>query len=80
MQTIGAFEAKTNLSKLLDRVERGESVLITRNGAPVAELIPVSRPQDRQRIREAIDALRELRKGNMLGGLRARDLIEEGRR
>jgi prevent-host-death family protein len=37
---IGAFEAKNTLSALLDRVERGEEVVITRHGKPVARLIP----------------------------------------
>lgn len=39
MITVGAFEAKTKLSELLDRVERGEEVLITRHGKPVARLV-----------------------------------------
>ncbi len=40
MTTVGAFEAKTHLSALLDRVERGEEVTITRHGRPVARLVP----------------------------------------
>lgn len=40
MDEVGAFEAKTHLPKLLDRVERGESVTITRHGRPVARLVP----------------------------------------
>jgi len=39
---IGAFEAKTRLSELLDRVERGQVFRITKRGRPVAELRPVS--------------------------------------
>jgi prevent-host-death family protein len=39
---IGAFEAKTRLSELLDRVDRGEVYLITKRGRPVAELRPVT--------------------------------------
>jgi prevent-host-death family protein len=39
MITVGAFEAKTNLSALLDRVESGEEVQITRHGKPVAKLV-----------------------------------------
>ncbi|MDB5413020.1 MAG: type toxin-antitoxin system prevent-host-death family antitoxin [Rubritepida sp.] len=39
--TVGAFEAKTHLSALLDRVARGEEVTITRRGLPVAKLVPV---------------------------------------
>jgi prevent-host-death family protein len=42
--TIGAYEAKTKLSELLDRVERGESLTITRNGKPVARLTPAELP------------------------------------
>ena len=38
MITVGTFEAKTTLSALLDRVEAGEEVLITRHGKPVAKL------------------------------------------
>jgi prevent-host-death family protein len=38
--TFNVHEAKTNFSKLLDRVLEGEEVLITRNGVPVAELVP----------------------------------------
>jgi len=41
MDTVGAFEAKTHLPRLLDRVARGESVTITRHGRPVAMLVPV---------------------------------------
>lgn len=41
MREIGAFEAKTHLSALLEAVEAGEEVLITRRGKPVARLVPV---------------------------------------
>lgn len=41
MNSVGSFEAKTHLSALLDRVERGEEVTITRHGRPVAKLVPV---------------------------------------
>lgn len=45
MQTIGAFEAKTKLSSLLDRVDKGESFTITRRGKPAAVLIkPMDNP------------------------------------
>jgi prevent-host-death family protein len=42
MSTVGAFEAKTKLSELLDLVERGEEITITRRGTPVARLVPVA--------------------------------------
>ncbi len=40
MSIVGAFEAKTHLSSLLDRVEQGEEVTITRHGKPIARLVP----------------------------------------
>lgn len=78
MKQIGVYEAKTQLPRLLDEVERGESVTITRHGRPVARLIPVG--GRRRSVGEAIESLREFRKGNRLDGLTIRELIEEGRR
>jgi len=40
MNEVGAFEAKNTLGTLLDRVERGEEIVITRHGKPVARLVP----------------------------------------
>jgi prevent-host-death family protein len=71
------YEAKTNLPRLLDEVQRGEPILITRHGRPVAELRPVSPGGTTQ---EAIDAIREVRKGQRLDGLNIKQLIQEGRR
>ncbi len=42
--TIGAYEAKTRLADLLDRVERGEQIVITRHGKPIARLVPEGHP------------------------------------
>jgi len=42
MKTVGLAEAKATLSALLDRVEKGETITITRHGAPIAELQPVA--------------------------------------
>lgn len=78
--TIGAYEAKTHFSEVLSRVEAGEEVTITRHGAPVARLVPVRRAASREERRAAIDAIRQLAKGNSLRGLRIKDLIAEGRR
>jgi prevent-host-death family protein len=81
MATVGAFEAKTKLSELLDLVERGEEVTITRRGAPVAKLVPVRADDEQARIRALIDEIRETRKGLTLGGgVTIKELIEEGRR
>jgi prevent-host-death family protein len=81
MLTVGAFEAKTKLSELLDAVERGEEVTITRRGAPIARLVPVSAEDDRARIRALIEEIKQTRKGLTLGGgITVKELIEEGRR
>ena len=52
MDTIGAFEAKTHLAALLERVEHGETFTITRHGKPVAKLVPIDQ-RDPERIRAA---------------------------
>ncbi len=67
MTEIGAFEAKNKLSALLDRVERGEEVVITRRGRPVAKLVPAKAETDRARAREAARHIRELAKAMNLG-------------
>ncbi|MFO1430210.1 MAG: type II toxin-antitoxin system prevent-host-death family antitoxin [Candidatus Competibacteraceae bacterium] len=79
MPEVGAYEAKTHLPKLLERVEQGERFVITRHGRPVAELVPVSR-RDPEKIRKAIADLRAFRKTHNLGGLSSRELIHEGHR
>jgi prevent-host-death family protein len=79
MADIGAFEAKTHLSRLLDQVERGETITITRHGKPVARLIPVA-GSSRDERRRAISELKQLRSRQTLSGLTARELIDEGRR
>jgi prevent-host-death family protein len=60
MKTIQASEAKTHFLRVLDRVERGESIIITRHGRPVARLSPES-ADDRERVRRAVESIREIR-------------------
>ena len=60
MQSIGAYEAKTHLPRLLDRVARGESLTITRHGRPVARLVPVA-SESRDRARKAAQRILERR-------------------
>ncbi len=59
MIQVGAFEAKNTLGALLDRVEDGEEVLITRHGRPVARLVPNSGGLDRAQGRTAAARIRE---------------------
>ena len=63
MKTVGAYEAKTHLPLLLDEVERGEEITITRHGRPVAKLIPTLE-RDPERIRKAIEGIRSLSSRN----------------
>ena len=79
MSEVGAFEAKTHLPALLRRVQQGERFVITRHNNPVAELIPFQK-RDTERIRAAIEGLKEFQRDHSLGGLSVRQLIEEGRR
>ena len=78
MESIGAYEAKTNLAKLLERVSKGERFTITKHGVPVAVLQPpVSARQVRPR--KVIEEIRIFREKHLLGSNTIRDMIEEGR-
>lgn len=79
MKTVSAGEAKGQFSTLLNDVERGEEVTITRHGRPVAKLVP-ARPHEGSSLEEALDALKQFRRGRRLEGVTIRELIEEGRR
>ena len=59
MTEIGAFEAKNKLSALLDEVEQGREIVITRRGRPVAKLVPVTAVTDRERSKAAMHRIRE---------------------
>ncbi len=80
MRKVGSFEAKNTLGALLDRVERGEEVVITRRGKDVARLVPAHSGIDRVRAQNAARGLMELSRGLTLGGLSIKELINEGRR
>lgn len=76
---VGAYEAKTHLPSLLERVQHGERVTITKHGVPVAMLVPVVavvKPD----IHAVIDELTTFAKGHTTGGTTVREMIEEGRR
>ncbi len=59
MAEVGAFEAKNKLSALLDRVEQGEEIVITRHGRPVARLVPTDRGIDRAQVEAALQRMRD---------------------
>jgi prevent-host-death family protein len=78
MREIGVFDAKTRLSQLLDQVEQGETIVITRHGKPVAQLIPYL-AFDREQVRAAVESLLRFQGGQLPPGVSLRDLIDEGR-
>jgi prevent-host-death family protein len=80
METVGSFEAKTHLSQLLERVANGEEFLITRHGKPVARLMPPMAARTAPDVRDAVEAMKQFRKGRKLSVLSIREMIEEGRR
>jgi prevent-host-death family protein len=80
MNHIGSYEAKTHLSQLLDTVEAGESVVITRNGRPAARLVPVTAEvSDVDAVIAEMKTFAKEHRGR-LKGLSIRSLIADGRR
>jgi prevent-host-death family protein len=79
-QAVGEYEAKTHFSELLEKVEAGEEITITRHGLPVARLVPIAKHYTREDRCAAIDRIAKLRERLSLNGLKIRDLINEGRR
>ena len=79
METVGAYEAKTHLPKLLERVLKGERITITKHGVPVAVLQPPD-PENTFDTKSVIAELRKLRNKHTLDGLSIREMIEKGRR
>lgn len=80
METIDAFEAKTNLSALLDRVAKGERITITRHGAPAAMLVPFGQSEQRLSHKEIVEGMRDLRKRVKAAKMSVREMVNEGRR
>jgi prevent-host-death family protein len=82
MNTIGAYEAKTHLPKLLERVANGETITITRHGVPVAVLAPPPQPR-KMTPQEAAEGLRKLRERLRSRGIsftqeEIKEMIHEG--
>ncbi|HEY1656619.1 MAG TPA: type II toxin-antitoxin system prevent-host-death family antitoxin [Candidatus Tumulicola sp.] len=76
MKTVGIFEAKTHFSALIEEARDGRTITITRNGEPVAQIVPV--PARETEAREAMDRILSTRA--KLKGHTIRELIDEGRR
>jgi prevent-host-death family protein len=80
---VGAFEAKTKFAELLDKVEAGEIVTITRRGREVARLVAIKSPEEQARLQALIDEIKRTRVGRDRGakpGSTIAELIKAGRR
>lgn len=87
METVGLFEAKTHLSELIARAERGEEVVITRHNKPVAKLVPVGKvsPELVQQRLAAIKGMQEIgremiARGGPITNEEILEWVREGRR
>ena len=80
MTQIALSEAKNRLSELIDRVQAGEIIVITRRGKVVAQLALPQEVDTAQRAQDAIARLHAARRGVSLRGLKSRDLMAEGGR
>ena len=80
IQTMGAFEAKTHFSKLLEAIEAGEQVIITKHGHPVAKIIPFKEKDDPMHPSEIIAQLEAFNRAHTLGNEDWKTLRDEGRK
>jgi len=80
-QQIGAFEAKTHFSQIIDKVEHGADYIVTRRGKPVAKIIPFQQENEMTR-EEAFEKLKEMRKlyRGKSGSFNIREAVEDGRK
>jgi len=80
-QKIGAFEAKTNFSKIISETEQGNDFIVTRRGKAVARIIPFEKEPE-MTFKEAFEQLAEMRKlyRGEPGSFNIRAAIEEGRK
>jgi len=79
MERIGIYDARSKLSELIERVQSGEEVVLTRHGEPVARLVPEKRRRKPSRA-AAVARIRALARKLDIRDVDIRKLIEEGRR
>ncbi len=81
MKRVGSNEAKTHLPRLLVRVQKGETITITKHGRPIAKIVPAA--DAKQSLAAAVEEMLAFRdeNGPVLGDdVTVRELIEERRR
>ncbi len=76
--TVSAQDATANIGQLLDRVEQGEAIVITRHGEPIARLVPFVATIDAPRVRRAIDGILAIQQTQALGDRSIEDLLHDG--
>lgn len=76
---IGAYEAKTHLPQILEKVKKGEQFIITKHGVPIAMLTPAE-PVKKKDLKAVIEELKGFNKGYTTGGIAIKKMIEKGRR
>lgn len=76
------IERDAQLEQLVSEAEQGESIVLTRDGVPVATIVPRTTRSDADRARalKAVEDIRRLRQGVTLGDVTIKDLINEGRK
>lgn len=79
MQFISASQAKISFSALLDQVEKGEQIIITKYGYPIAKLVRVT-IANHARMKKAIQRLKEFAQLNKLDSLNWKEFRDEGHR
>lgn len=77
--TVSLFDAKTHLSKLLEEVQSGNVITITKRGIPVAQLVPYRGKNKEKNIADILYQLEKIRK-NIKGKVNIKQYIREGRR
>jgi prevent-host-death family protein len=80
MSMVGVFDARRHLSDLFDRVSKGEKITNTRDGVPVAMLVPVEGAKSKLTHKEIVEGMRKLRKRIKPGKMTVHEMVEEGRR
>ncbi|MBI3863842.1 MAG: type II toxin-antitoxin system prevent-host-death family antitoxin [Planctomycetia bacterium] len=79
MRSIGSYELKTHLSEVLDAVEHGQTVIVTRHGKPIARILP-SEVAKQEQVSRAVQSLLNFPRTRLPKGVTVRSLIEAGRR
>ena len=79
MERISIYDARAKLSELIERVQSGEEVVLTRHGEPVARLVP-EKPRGKQSRAAAVTRIRALARRLNIRDVDVRKLIEEDRR